>query len=760
ALHAEGARVFVEVGPDAVLSGLVGQSIPDAFTVPVLRRDRDETRTAMTAVGRLHTAGVPLDWAALLPGARHTDLPTYAFQHERYWLDPEELSAEQSAEAGETSGTPQDAGSSFWQAVASEDTTALARLLDLDVPEEQAAIGAALPVLASWLGRRRAAAPPPHYRIGWTAAGPADDAPQRLEGTWLLAVPEDLIGGGDHGDHDGDHGDHHHDHHGARAVARLRGVLRAAGADVRILITGTGDESSPAPSTYDSLLPQLRSLLVSGPDPLVPAGVLSLLPLASAGVSQADPGRAAESTLALVHALAECGSTAPLWSLTSGAVASSAVDGITAPEQAVVWGLGRVLADRPVGNWGGVIDLEAGWSGRALSRLPGVLVQPAKGAETELAIRTSGVFARRLLPAEAPTASAETARSGDALPAALRGGVLVSGGDKEWREQVADRLFGAGVAHVRTTADLADIAPLPTGVSLTSVIHMPRAEKSEGLLEPTSAKALDEVLGAEQSVVSTLVALADGPDPVTVFLVMPFTSLLGDCGEAGGSRESSRIGEAGGTGAAAGEGTVRAAGPVLAAWFESMARQRAAAGAALRLVAVDRPDALVPTILGRAADRTDGLFAVSTTDWGRHIAVRPEARSHRLLLRIPQARAALAAAETAGGEANGPLAGVDGPDSLRRVLASQDARQRTETLIELVRGQAAVVLGHSSIEVVSAEGDFMDLGFASLTAVEFSHRLAAITGLQLPAELIYDYYSPAELAGYLDGELVSELPAG
>ncbi|MFD8693143.1 beta-ketoacyl synthase N-terminal-like domain-containing protein, partial [Streptomyces sp. NPDC059651] len=87
ALHAEGARVFVEVGPDAVLSGLVGQSIPDAFTVPVLRRDRDETRTAMTAVGRLHAAGVPLDWAALLPGARHTDLPTYAFQHERYWLD-------------------------------------------------------------------------------------------------------------------------------------------------------------------------------------------------------------------------------------------------------------------------------------------------------------------------------------------------------------------------------------------------------------------------------------------------------------------------------------------------------------------------------------------------------------------------------------------------------------------------------------------------------------------------------------------------
>ncbi|MFD8693132.1 beta-ketoacyl synthase N-terminal-like domain-containing protein, partial [Streptomyces sp. NPDC059651] len=87
ALHAEGARVFVEVGPDAVLSGLVGQSIPDAFTVPVLRRDRDEARTVMTAVGRLHAAGVSVDWAALLPGAGRVELPTYAFQRERYWLD-------------------------------------------------------------------------------------------------------------------------------------------------------------------------------------------------------------------------------------------------------------------------------------------------------------------------------------------------------------------------------------------------------------------------------------------------------------------------------------------------------------------------------------------------------------------------------------------------------------------------------------------------------------------------------------------------
>nr|WP_323187482.1 polyketide synthase [Streptomyces sp. NBC_01275] len=87
ALHAQGVRVFVEVGPDAVLAGLVGQCLQDVASVPVLRRDRDETRSAMTAVGRLHTAGTAVDWNMVVPGGRRVELPTYAFQRERYWLD-------------------------------------------------------------------------------------------------------------------------------------------------------------------------------------------------------------------------------------------------------------------------------------------------------------------------------------------------------------------------------------------------------------------------------------------------------------------------------------------------------------------------------------------------------------------------------------------------------------------------------------------------------------------------------------------------
>jgi acyl transferase domain-containing protein/acyl-CoA synthetase (AMP-forming)/AMP-acid ligase II/acyl carrier protein len=85
ALEAAGVRTFVEAGPDAVLTALGG----DDF-VPTARRNRDEVRTAVEALGTLHTRGVPVNLSALFTGAGRVDLPTYAFQHQRYWLITQE----------------------------------------------------------------------------------------------------------------------------------------------------------------------------------------------------------------------------------------------------------------------------------------------------------------------------------------------------------------------------------------------------------------------------------------------------------------------------------------------------------------------------------------------------------------------------------------------------------------------------------------------------------------------------------------------
>ncbi|MFG2395102.1 SDR family NAD(P)-dependent oxidoreductase [Streptomyces lavendulae] len=98
-LDAERVTTYLELGPQGVLSGLgrdcLGDtdtdtgSASDAVFVPALRRDRGEAEALAAAVAALHTRAVPLDWSAYFAatGARRTDLPTYAFQRRRFWLE-------------------------------------------------------------------------------------------------------------------------------------------------------------------------------------------------------------------------------------------------------------------------------------------------------------------------------------------------------------------------------------------------------------------------------------------------------------------------------------------------------------------------------------------------------------------------------------------------------------------------------------------------------------------------------------------------
>ncbi|MFD7667125.1 beta-ketoacyl synthase N-terminal-like domain-containing protein [Streptomyces sp. NPDC059788] len=91
-LRDEGVTGFLELGAEAALTPMIDECLeagdpqPGAALVPSLRAGAPERHALLTAVARVHAHGAPVDWDAVLPGARPVALPTYAFQRRRFWL--------------------------------------------------------------------------------------------------------------------------------------------------------------------------------------------------------------------------------------------------------------------------------------------------------------------------------------------------------------------------------------------------------------------------------------------------------------------------------------------------------------------------------------------------------------------------------------------------------------------------------------------------------------------------------------------------
>ncbi|WP_228774853.1 type I polyketide synthase [Streptomyces sp. NRRL B-1677] len=726
-LHDLGVTTFVEIGPGGVLSALTQGCLDDGIvTIPALRADRPEPYAFVTAVGQLHTHGISPDWQALFPSARRIDLPTYAFQRERYWLDVPQAAI---------AGAPEAMDAEFWDSVESEDRASLGALLGL-APDALDVVG---PKLSAWRRQRReqSTADGWRYRITWQPLGNIEGAAP--SGTWLYVVPEET----------------------------------AWTAAIHAGLTELGVELVPVVLDEDTDRDSLAQALAEAGHGQADGIVFAAAGAAAETAARTQPGPDALHRLVLlVQALGDAGIEAPLWCLTAGAVSTGASDPLTDPASARLWGLGRIVALEQPQRWGGLIDLPAVLDSRSLERLAGLLAQ---ADEDQLVVRASGVSGRRLV--RAPQSAAQVDE-----PWSPRGTVLVTGGTGALGGHVARWLAGAGAEHLLLTSrrgpeapgaaelkaeledlgaqvtlaacDAADrdaLAALFDQHTVNAVVHT-AGVLDDGLVESLTPERLDHVLRPKVDAALHLHELTRDRHDLDAFVL--FSSMTGVWGNGG----QGAYGAANAFLDALAEHRRAQGLPALAVAWGSWADGGMADGAAgdhLRRRGV-RAIAALPAIsvLHGALTHGETSVTVADVDWDRFVPAFAGTRPCLLLQGVPEARKALEARAQAAQSAEVPASAL-----VQRLLGAAPG-ERDRTLLDLVREQAATVLGHAGKGAFDADRTFRETGFDSLTAVELRHRLNTATGLKLPTTLVFDHPTPTALARHLREELLGRHEQG
>jgi KS-AT-KR-ACP domain-containing polyene macrolide polyketide synthase/pimaricinolide synthase PimS2/candicidin polyketide synthase FscD len=725
-----GVTTFLEIGPDGVLSAMAQESAPEGTaTVPLLRKDRDEETTLVSALAQLHVQGVPVDWQGFFAGtgARWLDLPTYAFQRGRFWPD---------AMPGVTpAGAPQETATTdraFWDAVEKEDFSSLESTLDV----ESDALSKVLPALMDWRNRQHdeSVMEEWRHRVVWKAlAGAATANRKALTGAWLAVVPAEQA-----------------------ADPWVSAALDALDTDVVRLAVHGPDRAE--------LAAELRTRAEEGTRF---TGVLSLLALRESARGSVPEGTAL--TAVLLQALGDAEIGAPLWCVTREAVATNRADTVQSPLQAAVWGLGRVAALEYPERWGGLIDLPTTLDERAAAGFAGALA--GLDGEDQIAVRTSAILARRLVR----TPGRRPARTW-----APNGTVLITGGTGALGGHVARRLAKDGVQHLvllsrsgpdapaadRLRAELdalgtsvtvaacdaadrdqlgAVLAGIPAEHPLTGVVHA-AGVLDDGVLDRLTPERFDAVFRSKVAPALLLDELTRGSDLTAFVLFSSASAAVGNLGQGNYAAANSVLD------ALAERRRAQDLPATAVAWGAwdggGMAEGTGAEEAAARTgVGAMDPELACETML-RLIMEPEPTAVVAEVSLDRFVAAFGAARPSALLRELPGYDRMVAATATPSDTA------AEG--GLRYRLAAMSANRRLESVVDLVRTQAARVLSYPDMEAVGAERSFRDLGVDSLGAVELRNQMNSATGLSLPATLVFDHPTPTSLAEHVLKQLIPE----
>ncbi|MFF1374653.1 SDR family NAD(P)-dependent oxidoreductase [Streptomyces sp. NPDC058308] len=455
--------------------------------------------------------------------------------------------------------------------------------------------------------------------------------------------------------------------------------------------------------------------------------------------------------------------------LTTGAVTARADDTPADLTTAPLWGLVRAAqAEQP----GRVLLVDTDEDAASRHALPAALAAATTHAETEVALRAGTALVPRL--AVTPPRPDATAP-----PLAPEGTVLITGGTGGLGRAVARHLATAhgarhlllvsrrGEAAEGLAALRADLAPdgvdvrvaacditdraalagllsdIPAAHPLTAVVHT-AGIIDDGLIEAMTPDRLDAVLAPKADAAWHLHELTRDADLAAFVLFSSGASVLGNGGQANYAAANTFLNTL------AEHRRAHGLPATSLAWglWES-----ASGGMAARLAETDRARIHRTGVAALDDDRALALFdAALTAPYATVLAtrfdravLRGQAVARTLqpalrgLVRMPR-RAAATTEEAA-------------PSSWSARLARLSHGDRDRALTELIREQIATVLAHPSPESIELGRAFQELGFDSLTALELRNRLSTVTGIRLPATLIFDHPSPSALARHLRGHL-------